>query len=547
MQIHRLRLTLVALLTGLALTLAACGGDDESSTDVGDLGPDPATMAPADAPVYAEAVLRPSGTMLDDFNSAFGKLLGSDDPSAMIRDALEGELASSDSGFTYSEDIEPWLGPRAGGFITDYDPSSDQAEGAVAVAVTDPDAAQAFIQKASESDPQKETEASYNGVDYLTDEDGAAVGIDGEFLVVGTEQGFKDAVDAAAGDSLAESDTATAAREETPDNSLFSGFVDTEAVIELIKRSGGLSPEEIQNVEEQVARYGDGPIDFWGTVEESTITLAGSSPAPEDASDPSDLVSGFPADAWLAFASADVGEQIQTSLDQFEVSFQSSLDDSFGPGVPRDLQFDPTAEFRKATGLDLATDFDWIGEVGGFVQGSSLFGLGGGLVFEATDEEAAAATLDKLQAALAKELPVQVTETETGFRVQPEDVPLATEVALDDGKVVIAAGADSVEDVLSPDDTLESSDRFNAAREVLGEDASVNFFLDFAPIVSLIESTGEATSDPDYQMAKPYLDSLDYLVAGSRIDGDRVAGSLVLGVREAPASSEDEVAATITP
>ena len=543
-MLHRLRLPFLALLTALALVLAACGDDD--STDVGDLGPDPATVAPADAPVYAEAVVRPEGDMLDDFNAGMGKLLGTDDAGEKIREALDEQLA--DDELSYSEDIEPWLGTRAGGFITDFDPEAEQAEGAVAIAVTDPDAAQEFVKKAGEADPEnEETEATYNGVDYLTDEEGTAVGIDGDFLIVGTEQGFKDAVDAGDGDSLADSDTASTAREDIPDNSLFSGFVDVQAAVDIVKRSGGLSAEELKTVDDQLAQFGDGPVSFWGTVEENTMTLAGQGPTPEDASEPSDLVASFPADAWLAFASANFGEQIQNAVTQFESGFQASADDSFGSGVPKRFQIDPSEEFRQATGLDPAKDFAWIGDVGGFIEGTSIFGLGGGLVIEATDEDAASRALDKVQAALANQRSVEVTASDTGFRVQAQGAPIGAEVGLDDGKVVAAGGAASVEDVLSPEETLADSDRFNAAREALGDDATASLFLDFAPVVSLIESSGEASTDPDYQQAKPYLDALDYFVAGSQIEGDTTTGSLVLGVKEPTATTEDTAAATIVP
>jgi hypothetical protein len=48
-------------------------------------------------------------------------------------------------------------------------------------------------------------------------------------------------------------------------------------------------------------------------------------------------------------------------------------------------------------------------------------------------------------------------------------------------------------------------------------------------------------------MAKPYLDALDYLAAGSKVDGDRVTASLVLGVREASDDDDDATSAAITP
>ena len=97
---------------------------------------------------------------------------------------------------------------------------------------------------------------------------------------------------------------------------------------------------------------------------------------------------------------------------------------------------------------------------------------------------------------------------------------------------MVAVGGATVADVLSPSETLGDSDRFAEVSGSLGEDVTPSFFLDFAPILSLAESTGQASSDPDYQMAKPYLDALDYFVAGSKVDGDRSMASIVLGIKE---------------
>ena len=101
--------------------------------------------------------------------------------------------------------------------------------------------------------------------------------------------------------------------------------------------------------------------------------------------------------------------------------------------------------------------------------------------------------------------------------------------------------------MLSPDETLDESDRFNAAKDALGDDITPSFYLDFLPIVQLVESTGQATTDPDYQAAKPYLDALDFLAAGTKTDGDRMIASLVLGVREASSDDTDTAAAALTP
>ena len=187
-------------------------------------------MAPADAPFYGEAVVRPEGAMLDDFNSAFGTLLGTEDPSAMLRDQIEQELADSEEGVSYTEDIEPWLGARVGGFVTDVDPvrregrgrcdrgRGDRRRGGAGVH------RQAGRERRAAPDRCRATTASTT---RSTPSEGSAVGINGDFLIAGTEQGFKDAVDAGAGDSLAESETATTAATRSPTTASSRRYVDT--------------------------------------------------------------------------------------------------------------------------------------------------------------------------------------------------------------------------------------------------------------------------------------------------------------------------------
>ena len=533
-------LLLIAALIA-AVALAACG-DDDSSTDVGDLGPDPATMVPADAPIYIEATVRPEGEMLESFNSTVTKLTGGQEPGELIQQALDEEI--SEDGFSYSEDIEPWLGQRMGGFVTDFDPTTEDGEGAVAIAVSDADAAQDFLGKARESGDEPFTDETYEGVDYVAG-DGAAIGIDGDFMLIGTEQGFRDAVDAGAGDSLADDSEASSEREDVPENSIFSAYVDTQSVIDLIESSGELSGAQLRQFEQQVAQYSEGTISAWGVVADDAMTLAGSAPAPTDAAGPSDLVTPFPSDAWFAFAASDFGSQLEASLAQFEEGFKAGFQSTAPPGFPAP-EIDPLAEIEKATGIDLERDLSWIGDVGGFVRGSGIFDLGGALVAEATDEQAAADTVDRLSAALGRERSVQISPTDGGFDVTIPGAPVGAQVAVQDGRFVAAAGDVTVDEALSPDETLEDSDRFSTAREALGEDLTPSFFLDFAPVLELIESTGQATSDPDYQAAKPYLDALDYVVAGSQLDGDRTTAGLVLGVKEGEGST-DTAAAALTP
>ncbi len=86
-----------------------------------------------------------------------------------------------------------------GGFVTSF--SADSADGAFALSVTDTGKIEDLI---TENSNEEFTDTDYNGTTYHLDSTGeAAYAIIDDFLVVGTEQGIKDAIDASQGDSLA--------------------------------------------------------------------------------------------------------------------------------------------------------------------------------------------------------------------------------------------------------------------------------------------------------------------------------------------------------
>jgi hypothetical protein len=540
MRTKLLRLSVLALLAIAATALAACGSD--SGSDTADLGPDPASMVPADTPFYLEAVVRPEGQLSDDLDSALSKLLVTDDVSGKLHAAIDEGLDSEGEDLTYENDIAPWLGARAGVYFNGYDAKSDEPEGAAVVAVTDADAAQSFLDKASASGHGKTKQQDYNGVQLTVSSDDTAVGIDGDFLLAGTTQGVEDAIDAKDGDNFAGVDDSTTGLDEVPDDSIFSLYADPQGALDLVKSSGSVPADQLKQIEEQLGQMGDGPIDAWGTVTESSLGFGASAPAADDASDPTDLLTTFPADSWFAFAATGVGDQIASSIAQFKAGFEAGFADA-APNISE--QVDPIQAFQDATGLNLEQDLAWIGDVGGFVEGASIFGLGGGLVVTTDDQQAAEDAVTKLQQALGKARGIKVTPSQSGFDVQAQGAPLGAQVAVEDDKVVLAAGADTVDDVLSPSETLGDSDTFQAAEDDLGNDLTPGFFVNFAPILDLVDSTGQ--SDADIESARPYLNALDFLIGGSKVDGDRSVAGFTLGVQDQPEDSDSTTAAVITP
>jgi hypothetical protein len=228
----------------------------------------------------------------------------------------------------------------------------------------------------------------------------------------------------------------------------------------------------------------------------------------------SPLLSDFPSDSWLAFASSDAGAALGQGLGAAE----------------------------QALGFDLGAQLShWAGDIGGFARGTSLFGLGGALVLETSDEQASAQTLDDLKRTLSADRSVQIsplsTPGEQGFSLSPAGVPIQVQFVQRDGKVVVGLGSGSVDQVFSPSSTLGDSDAFKAAESSLGDDFPPVAFLDFVPLLQLIEGFQQVAQDPGYQQAKPYLDHLASLAVGGRSEGSRALVRIVLGLRDAPSTT----------
>jgi hypothetical protein len=520
------RCACLILLTALSVgVLPGCGGDGEESASFA--GPDPATQTPANALFFGEAVVRPEGGQKQALQDALSKLLARDDPGEFLVQQLNSELAEpgSDSGLTYADDIEPWLGQRAGLFLTGFekdDEGAPVAQGAGLVATTDPAATQAAIDKGEAADPTADRKSTYRGFEYVVDRNDEAAGIVGDFLVVGDEDGFKQAVDASRGNSLADSAGFRTQLDQAPDDQFGFLYANPRGLVQALERIGELTADQLRTAGPQIQGLLSQPIAASISATADQLALQASAATSNSALAPqeSSLLRNFPGESWLAFAASDVGR-----------AYGEALEQGGSAAIPEVLGFDLGSQVGR-----------WAGDIGGFAGGTSLFGLSGGLVLETNDQAASAQTLDQLQRALGSDPEIRVeplTEgQEHGFSLTPAGAPIQFQVVQRDDKVV-AGLPNSVDEVFSPSSTLDDSDAFNSATDALGEDFSPVTFVDFGPLFQLVDSFPQVQSDPDYRGAKPYLDHLDYLVLGGRRDQDRAELRMVLGLRDSPAEATD--------
>jgi hypothetical protein len=512
-----------------ALVLTGCGSEEGGEPR------SPAALVPAGASVYGESVLRPEGEQLESIESSLSLLLDTDDPGSQIVSELNQAIAEDDSEITYEGDIEPWLGERGAVFFTELIPGKSPApafgddgeRGAIVVDVTDADAAEAFIEKASAEEDSSE-EASYEEVGYTLIDDRLAVGLVDEKLVLADEETFHEVVDTDAGESpLAEDEDFTATLEDVGEAAA-SLYVDVPTIVAQADAAGELDRSDQDALDTVFAGVAEEPVA--ATLEAQSAGFAlelsyGSADLPFlGAADESALLRELPDDAWFAAGFNDLGDAVGSFFRRAE---------DFGLGGAELARAE--RRFRRDYGVRLEEFYAPLGDGALFASGRGVFGTGGGLVVETERGEAAA----NLIAALRRESlgSGEIVRPLTGggpgvegFSLVIPDAPSTLNFVAADDRLVVAYGEDAAAAALEPDDTLESSDEFGAATAALGEEFAVGLFLDFGPITELLDLA--ATADPSIEAALPYLEAIDFVVAGSSSESGRDRQRFFLGLEE---------------
>ena len=511
-----------------ALAPAGCGEEESAGT-----GAELADLAAPDAAIYAEALVRPEGEQREEIEAALGTLLGTDDPGGFIVSELEQESEQEGTPTDYSEDVLPWLGERASAFASSFG-GEGEATYASVVETTDPEAAAVASLAMVEESGEPFEEKSYEGIDYLLEEseDFPASGIVDGHLVGGSEAGFEAVVDAAAGEGLADSTDLPDDFDALGSDAVLAFYADPAAVLDALEVSGELAADQREGVEAQFGIGIDEPVaGSLGATSSSFFFEASSSPGEMTAEAAPELLAELPADSWFAAAASDFGEVLDATIEGIDAQFETH-----GPPSP-ELIGGIEAAFRRETGLDLREDvLEWMGDVGFYFRGTSIFGLGGAVIVETSDEQATLDALERLRETLEREPSIELEPLDIeggGFEIVIVGAPVQVPVVVREGRLVVGLGTDSVEEAFAAGEPLGESEALEAATEELGDDLEPTFFFDFEPLVELVESTGQAAGDPGYAEAKPYLDALDFLVVGQTSEDERVRFRATLGVDEA--------------
>ncbi len=412
------------------------------------------------------------------------------------------------------------------------DQEGDPSDPVIAVETTDAAATQEFIddQAAQSSDPFED--GSYEGIDFKVggaDENG--VGVIDDFLVIAEgEKGFKAAVDAAQGDSLADEARFVDAISAASDGSLADVYVDVGGLLEAsddeidpqareVLENSGIDPSEATAVASVIPGSDQIQVDI-------SSDLGGEEPPSGDASE---LIGSLPADSFAAVGATEFGDQLKEAIDELD---KTGIPDQ---GVPPN-QLKSTL---KATGIDLDKIAGIARRRGGVRPGEQREPLGGALVLT-SDSSEAAKTVANLGVLLRNSGTPGVTAVNSngvsGFSVRSSelgDKPLVVvsksdRVAIGYGLAPALAGLDT-----ESASTLSELASYKAAVSALGS-TPISAFVDGPGALRLAESMISPSDDDyeDFQEAKPYLRHIEYVAMGSGTDDDLATAKLIVGLEK---------------
>jgi hypothetical protein len=510
--------SLAAMAAAGAVLLGAAGcGSSAGSSSGANAGVDPAASLPASAPLYVEAQLRPEGDLKANVDAVARKVLRTNDPGQKVVDLLDRAL-NAKAGTDYKADIEPWLGNRAGLAITALGAGGARPDVVAAIASNDDGTAQAFLDKEQAGNPT--TQRDYRGVTYRVDarQDLAAAVVD-HAVLVGTERGFKAAVDATRGDELADAPEFKRAREAVGTDGFGFLYVDPSRLLDVaLSRAGGTAGAQGPMLKGLLAGSGTRSIAARLDVASDALRIDAAAlglKTGAGAGDGPGAAAAVPADAWLSLGVGDVGGAVRRALAQATQGGAGAAG-GLDPGIV--LQ-----QLKGQLGFDLEKDLlSWMGDAAVFVRGTSMADLDGALVVHSKDPAASRRAIGELRRLLAtfgaKPGALHGGAGADGLSLQVGSGHTTIEIAARGDRFVIAYGPRALDAALNGGGaTLGGTQAFKTVAGLLGG-AKPSLFVDTPAVVRFIGSL--AGSSPSFAKAKPTLHAFGPAAAGVSSDGD---------------------------
>jgi hypothetical protein len=502
-----------------ALVVAGCGGSSSS----GGGGGEPASLAPADSLVYIEANLAPEGKVSEQINELTSTVFGIDNVGEFAAQELEKLAAEDKEKIDFSEEIEPWLGEKAGLFLKELQ-GENFTGGGFAIEATDSGEAEEFVEKLAENevDGKKPEKGEFEGVNYwVQPEDQSVIGVIDGYLAYGEDKStFEEMVKSSEGEALSESEKFTKAMEAAPEEGVGRVYVDLGGSIQTI------SPEteaffKLIQVEPQHSTLVGTVIPGNEQVELDVSTDIGKGTVQEG--DASKLLESLPATAVLGFATPAFGKSFSEGIHGFSES-----------GIPG--QFEP-GELEAALeqlGINLESLGQNLGDAGGFVEGTGIGNIGGAFVIETSDAAEAKQLIGGIGLVLQATGTKGVTATNgeiTGFSIRTPKLGNRPLIVGSTGeKIIVAVGTKAAALALkSGTKTLGSTAEFEAAKSALGS-TPISVFINGKPGLGLIEEALKPEEAEKFAMARPYLEKISYAAVGSEKKGQTTTAKVIIGL-----------------
>lgn len=572
------RLRPALLLVLLAVAVIAAGGCGSSATGT---SIDPARAVPASASLYAGAVVRPEGSLQKAASTAGRALTHQADPYLRLLGALQTPGSPAPD---FKRDIAPWLGPRAGVFLSSAGGSeaaisrlltlvqqgllgggtasggsfpfaAHTVEGAIVLDTRDTAKARSFVQALAKRAGAHT--GSYRGVSYQV-ANGLAFGIVARLVVLGTEPALRSVIDTTSGGglSLARSPAYAKLQAAAPGGVLAHLYANPGAISEGTRKSHAqgsasaltaLAGQRLLNVS-LVPTSSSFALDVDAVAPDSGSAASGGLLAASPAA--SRALGELPGESWLAVGLGDLGSTLSANAQALQglASLGSVLTGSSNPGPQAGLSVTGLLEglLKPLTVLGANTaetkrDFaGWMGSAGLFASGSGLLELRGGVVIDSNSPTRSRAAVAKLGALLRQGggsvQRTSVAGADAAVEVHLSGLPVALDIAngRDAGgntKFVIGIGGQSVETALNPSSTLSGASSYGSASAALGEAIQPSVLVEFPTLLGLLEGVG-LSEDPTIAPFVPYLRSLGTLSGGGKSLGGGIERfRLVLGLQ----------------
>lgn len=515
--------SIVAVLAA-ALVVAGCGGGS------GGGGGEPAGLAPKNAPVYLALNLAPEAKVSEELDALTKNVLGIENVGEFVAEKLENAALGSGEKFNFEEEVEPWLGERAGMYLAGYDGNDFHGYG-LAIETTNAGEAEEFLETRVEADHEEGEEGEegeFEGDKYWVEpEDESVLGMVGDYVVFGeTKADFEEMVEAFEGEGLNESPKYKKAIESAGSDGIGYVYVDIGGLIEQAK--GSIPAEskavfDLVGIEPQKATAVATVVPHSEQIEVDVSSNLGKATA--SSGDASKLLESLPATAVFGFASSEFGK-----------SFGEGIDELSEKGIPGQIEPGELKGALELVGINLDQIAESIGDVGGFAEGSNSANLDGAIVLETDNASEAKNTVSSVGTLLrdAGTKGVTVISGElSGFSVHAAELgPKPLIVGAAGEKIVIAYGPKAAAQALRTNiKTLGTTADFEAAKGALGS-TPISAFIDGGPGLKLVEALLPPSKQAELAEAKPYLQKITYAAIGSEAKGSTTTAKVIIGLQK---------------